>query len=300
MMRQGLLAACFVLSSAASAATPAVRMPVMPEPKPAIACSKDAGWDEPMPPRHLFGDAWYVGTCGISAILLASPQGHVLIDGGAKMGAERIEANLHALGVSVQDIKYILVSHEHFDHVGGVAKLQRDSGAIVLTRQPAVVTLKLGVSDRRDPQFDVLDRFPAIAQVQAITANGVLRAAGRSIQNIPMPGHTPGGSGWAWQECEGRTCLNLFYSDSVSAISDKTYRYGAPGALAKPLLQTLRRLEHARCDVLITTHPSASNLIERLEGKAPLVQSSACRSLAEKARTSLNKRLADEGAGKAP
>ena len=299
-MRKGLLAACLALNATAAVAAPVVRMPVAPVPQQPVSCSEDAGWDEPMPPRHVFGNVWYVGTCGITSVLLASPQGHVLIDGGAQMGAERIEANLRALGVDVKDIKYILVSHEHFDHVGGVAKLQRDSGASVLTRQPAVVTLKRGVSDRRDPQLEVLERFPAIAQVHAITSDGILRAAGRSIQNIPMPGHTPGGSGWAWRECEGQTCLNFVYSDSVSAISDKTYRYGAPGALAKPLRQSLQRLEKARCDVLLTTHPSTSNLIERLEGQAPLVKSSACRTLAATAGAALDKRLADEAAGKAP
>ena len=298
-MRAALWSALFAACGSAAAATPA-RMPTLPVPHQPLQCAEDAGWDDPMPTRHLFGDVWYVGTCGITSILIASPQGHVLIDGGAKLGAQRIVKNLRALGVDLKDIKYILVSHEHFDHVGGVAQLQRDSGAVVLTRQEAAASLKRGKSDRRDPQFDVLDPFPAIANVQSIKAGAGLRAAGRTIINVPMPGHTPGGSGWRWRECEGSVCLNFFYSDSVSAISDKTYRYSDAGALARPMQQTLSRLEKAPCDVLMTTHPSSSHLIERLEGKEALVQPQACRKLAESAKTALKLRLSQEASKTAP
>ena len=62
---------------------------------------------------------------GLGAILVTSPEGHVLIDGGLPESAPLIMANVRALGFRVEDVKVILNSHAHYDHAGGVAALQR-------------------------------------------------------------------------------------------------------------------------------------------------------------------------------
>jgi metallo-beta-lactamase class B len=66
------------------------------------------GWDERAPPRKVFGNTWYVGTCGITALLVTSPQGHLLIDGATTPGGPAIAANIQALGFKLADIKFIL------------------------------------------------------------------------------------------------------------------------------------------------------------------------------------------------
>ena len=89
-------------------------------------------WNEPATPFRIYGNTWYVGTCGLSSILITSVQGHVLIDGDTELAPPLIEANIRRLGFRVEDVRYILNSHEHFDHVGGIARLQRDSRATVV------------------------------------------------------------------------------------------------------------------------------------------------------------------------
>ena len=111
--------------------------PVTPPSPPASdwvnSCTDWDKWDKAGPPYQIYGNSYYVGTCGISAILITGADGHILIDGATEAGAEVIATNIRALGFSLQDVKLLLQSHEHFDHVGGFARLQGLIGAPVLT-----------------------------------------------------------------------------------------------------------------------------------------------------------------------
>jgi metallo-beta-lactamase class B len=82
----------------------------------------------------VYGNTYFVGTNGLSAMLITSDRGHVLIDGGLPETAAIIEGNIRSLGFKVKDVKVILNSHTHFDHADGIAELQRASGARVVAR----------------------------------------------------------------------------------------------------------------------------------------------------------------------
>ncbi|HKR25017.1 MAG TPA: MBL fold metallo-hydrolase, partial [Allosphingosinicella sp.] len=81
----------------------------------ARACEGHDGWSDPAPPARIHGSTYYVGTCGISAILIAGRDGHVLIDSGPAEAAPQIVANIQRLGLRVGDVRLILSSHEHLD-----------------------------------------------------------------------------------------------------------------------------------------------------------------------------------------
>src|SRR3982750_4525800 len=94
----------------------------------AAACKGSEDWSKPAPPVRIHANTYLVGTCGISSILIVGSAGNVLIDGGTEDDASLIADNVRALGYRVQDIRFILTSHEHFAHAGGIAKLQQLSG----------------------------------------------------------------------------------------------------------------------------------------------------------------------------
>lgn len=264
-------------------------------------CAADAGWNDPATPRRVHGDTWYVGTCGISALLIASPQGHVLVDGATPAAGAQIVDNIRTLGFKPEDVRYIVFSHEHFDHVGGLAELQRATGAPVLSREPAVATLRRGTSDRSDPQLLSLESFAAVADVQAIGDDHVVEVGPLALRAVATPGHTPGGTSWTWRSCDGEECRQIVYADSLTAISDDEYRFSDeaahPGYVAA-FRDTLARVAALDCGILITPHPSASGLWSRLGpgASAPLADSGACRAYAEAAGARLDARLAKEAA----
>jgi metallo-beta-lactamase class B len=114
-------------------------------------CDGKYGWEDPAPPVHIHGDTYYVGTCGISSLLIVSPAGHILIDGGTEKNARFIAANIERLGYRLGDIRYILNSHEHYDHTGGIRELQRLTGAKIIALAASKPMLEAGHSFPNDP-----------------------------------------------------------------------------------------------------------------------------------------------------
>ena len=264
-------------------------------------CPAEPRWDDPATPLRLHGNTWFVGTCGISALLITSPQGHVLIDSGTAAGGRQVLANIRALGFRPEDVRAIVISHEHFDHVGGLADLQRATGAPVLAREPAASTLRHGANDRSDPQFGQLKSFAPVANVRTIGDEETVTVGPLSLKSIPTPGHTPGAASWTWRSCDGDECRQFVYADSLSAFSSDQYRFGDeqahPGYVAA-FRQALDRVAALDCDILVTPHPSASHLWSRVGPGAnePLANTHACRDYAQSARERLDKRLAEEAA----
>ncbi len=279
-------------------------MPAKPaKPNSSAACNNDSGWDDPGPARKIFGNTWYVGTCGITALLITSPDGHILIDGATEIGGKLIEGNIVSLGFSLRDVRHILISHEHHDHVGGLAHLQRVTGAQVHAMPPADAVLRSGKNTRQDPQFLELPAMQKVANVQTLADGQVLQLGTLKLTAHATPGHSPGGTSWTWQSCEGKQCHDMAYVDSISAISDNVFRYSDeqshPGYVAT-FKQSLAKIAALRCDVLITPHPQGSKVWERIGDKATqaLVDPQACRQYAARGLTGLEARLTKEGTAK--
>ena len=261
------------------------------------------GWNDRAPPRRIFGNAWYVGTCGLSAVLVTSDQGHVLIDGGTVAAGPLIEANIRALGFDPHAVKYLLNSHEHSDHAAGLAHLQAATGAPLMARAPAVATLRRGRSDRSDPQYlEPGGTFPPVADVAVIADGEVVHVGPLALTAHATPGHTPGGTSWTWRSCEGARCLDIAYTDSVSAISDAQYRYQDHPEMVAAFRRGLDTLAALPCDILVTPHPLGSDLFARLsaDGAPPLADEGACRRYAQNGRAGLDTRLKEEAAGRKP
>lgn len=258
-----------------------------------------SSWTQPTRPFRIYGNTWYVGTQGLSAILITSPQGHVLIDGTLPQNAGRVEANIRALGFDLHDVRVILNSHAHADHAGAIAQLSRDSGAQVQARVSAAKALRAGGLDPDDPQYGESPRYPAPGAIGTLDDEAVVRVGALVLTAHATPGHTPGGTSWTWRSCEGAHCWNVAYVDSLTAISRKGFRYSNEPERVRAFRTTLDTVAHLPCDVLLTPHPEASRLMERIarrDGGEPLalVDPHACQAYAEEARRNLDARLAEE------
>lgn len=265
------------------------------------ACKADAGWNDPAKPERVFGNTWYVGTCGISALLVTSDQGHVLIDGATREAGPQIEANIAALGFRIKDVRFILATHAHLDHAGGFAKIQRDSGAVMISRGADADAIERGRGDRSDPQFTSIAGFPPVKHVRRVVDAETVTLGPLALTAHATPGHTPGSTSWTWDSCEGSRCLHLAYVDSVTAISDDEYRYTDEGphpGVVERFRKSIATVAALPCDVLLTPHPFVSEMFARLGEKAtkPLVDSNACRAFAEQAGAKLDERIAKERA----
>lgn len=266
-------------------------------PYPAELCPSCAEWNEPQAPFQVFGNTYYVGTRGLAALLITSPEGHVLIDGGLPDSAPLILENIEALGFEVTNVRLILNSHAHFDHAGGIAALRRASGAAVAASPASAPVLESGRVGENDPQFGVAFDYPAAGEVDVVEYGEQLRVGPVTLTPHPTEGHTPGGTTWSWRSCEGERCLDFVYADSLTPVSADGFRFTDSATAVAAFERGFAVLESLPCDVLITPHPGASRFWERTEaGVEGLVDGAACREYAAAGREQLRRRLAEEQA----
>lgn len=258
-------------------------------------CADWDGWDKPAPPYRIHGQTYYVGTCGISAILIVGDNGLALIDSGTRAGSEVVEANIARLGRSITEVQALLVSHEHHDHIGGMARLQQLSGAAVHAGPAAMPVIRTGEADPRDPQAELHEAMePVTGAIRAVDDGETLVIAGIDITGIATPGHTPGAMSWQWQSCEGGECLTIVYGDSLSPVSADDYRFTDHPDYVPMFRGGIARLAGLDCDLLLTPHPAASDMRTRLSGQAAWIDSDGCKAYAEKVGKRLDDRLANE------
>lgn len=282
-LRSGLLVCLFLLASCASHGGQSSQP---------IECDYCSAWNEPQTPFQIYGNTYYVGTAGLSAVLIDSGDGLILLDGALPQSAAQIASNIVALGFDPLDIRLIGLSHAHFDHAGGVAELQRRSSARVITGAGTLETVRTGVLQPDDPQWSVdALRFPAVPSAEAARAEYPLGDV--TLVAIDTPGHTTGGLSWTWNSCEANACLTVVYADSLTPVSAAGYRYS--NTLADDLRRSAADIAALECDILLSPHPGFFAMTRKLEqGRSSFIDDTACQQYAAKAVQRLQNRLQQE------
>jgi metallo-beta-lactamase class B len=276
---------------------------------PPHACEYCEGWSRPHEPFKVYGHTWYVGSA-LSSILITSKDGHILIDGGLTQTAPQIAANILKLGFRLEDVKLILNSHTHYDHAGGIAALQRASGAKVAASPAARRALEGGGPRADDPQFTFgpeHNNYPVVKNVREIADGEELRVGELRITAHFTPGHTPGGTSWTWTSCEGKSCKSMVYADSLNSVSAPGFKFSGDAShpsLVATFTHSMDVVAALKCDILLAPHPESIDLEAKLAARAnnpasnPFIDPNACRAYADGARQRLAKRVEEERAQK--
>lgn len=292
------LAARLLLSSGAPTAAD-LRAP--------ITCDACAEWNAPVEPFRIHGESWFVGVRGLSVLAVRTKEGVVLLDGALPQSVERIEASLKRLGLSLRDVKAVLASHAHFDHVGGIAAIQQASGAEVLSSARGAIALKAGEPTPDDPQFGfgpAVNRFPKVERVRVVVDGEQVTFGGVTFTAHDSAGHTPGGLSWSWPSCEGTRCISLVYADSLNAVGANGFRFSGDAATGTHagacLAASIARIESLPCDAVVSVHPDFTETFEKAakartgSKRNPFLEADGCRRYAKAARERLQGRLDSE------
>ncbi len=262
-------------------------------------CEKWDEWDKPAKPFQIHANTYYVGTCGIAAILIANGEGHILIDTGTETGAEIVADNIRSLGFDLNDVRFLTHSHEHFDHVGGLAKMQSLTGAVVIGSYASIPVLRTGLPGEHDPQYGMHSAFtpivapPASAGWRKIQNGESISIDGFKAFAIETPGHSPGALSWTWESCSGDDCKTIVYADSLSPISNDTYLFSEDQTYVALYRIGIERIAELDCDILLTPHPSHSKMIERA-ATGTFAGGMSCAEYSSDKLTDLETRLARE------
>jgi metallo-beta-lactamase class B len=258
-------------------------------------------------PVRLYGDSYYVGVAGLSSVLIKTDRGLILLDGDLVQSVPFIESHIRSLGFRLEDIKYILNSHTHYDHAGGIAALQRDCGAQVLANPSSAVALRQGFAVADDPQAGYADtsKFPPVEVSGEIRDGETITLGNTAVTAHFTPGHTPGSTTWTWDSCAHAKCLHMVYADSLNAVSAPGFHFTANAThpdLTAAFRKSIQTVADLPCDILIAVHPDMIGLPEKLKlaehhsTTNPFIDTDACRSYAKKSEAGLDARIADEDA----
>jgi metallo-beta-lactamase class B len=238
----------------------------------ATAQSRPESWNKPNVPFKVIGNIHYVGTAGLSSFLITTERGHILLDGALPESVAQIEANITALGFELGDIKYLLNSHAHFDHSGGLAKLKQDTGAQMVASEGDRSALEggfyLGSEDR-----EALAAPPV--KVDRVVRDGETLELGGAVLTANLtPGHTRGCTSWSMPITEaGKTLRVLFFCSSSVAANRLVDPPQYPGIVAD-YEKTFARARTLQVDVFLAPHPEFFRMSDKrarltADGAAP-------------------------------
>jgi metallo-beta-lactamase class B len=213
--------------------------------------ARDAHWNDPFPPFNVIGDIYYVGTAGVSSYLITTSGGHFLIDGALAQSAPQIRANIATLGFDIRDVKYLLNTHAHYDHAGGLASLQRASGATFVASAADRAPLEAG-RIAYGPSAPIT--FPPIRVDRVIADGESLTLGGVTLTAVMTPGHTEGCTSWMMQATGADGAPHhVFLHCSATVGGNSLDPEAYPGIVAN-YRRSFARVREIHVDVFLANH----------------------------------------------
>jgi len=260
-------------------------------------------WTAPQKPFRIYGNTWYAGPHGLGVFLVTASTGDVLIDGGVPGDAELIEGNIHDLGIDLHDIKWILNTHAHSDHAGGLAQLAHDTGAQVIAGAADAPLLERGGRD--DPEYGDRFPFPPVHVARTVIDGERLHLGDLALTAHATPGHTKGNTTWTWISCEDKRCLHMVDVGSLSAPGYELIGNPDYPNVVGDFEHSFAVIAALPCDIPLAPHPEMVDLWERVAKRAHdkmgvPTDPTGCRAYAKDARKAFEVQLAKQRADAAP
>jgi metallo-beta-lactamase class B len=210
-------------------------------------------WTTPFEPFQLIDNIYYVGTDGISAYIIKTSQGLILMDTALPQQTGMIKGNITKLGFKLDDIKIILNSHAHFDHTGGLAEIKKETGAQLVAGERDKPLLEGGYypGDEKDTDLS----FPPVKVDRAVKEGDKVTLGETTLTAHSMPGHSPGCTSWEMTVKDGGQDRDvLFFCSGTVALNKLVGEPTYPG-IADDYRSTFAKAKAMKIDVLLGPHP---------------------------------------------
>lgn len=221
---------------------------------------KQAAWTKDYAPFRIAGDLYYVGTDDLASYLLTTKEGHILINTGLEESVPQLKKNVETLGFKFSDIKILLATHAHYDHVAGMAAIKKATGAKLMIQQADVQLMKDG--GRSDAIMgDKGATFASVIPDRTLKDQEVVKLGGASVKLLHHPGHTPGASSFSLTVQDQKRLYKVLIAN-IPSILEETKLSGMPGypQVGKDYGYTLSVMKKEQFDIWVASHASQFNL----------------------------------------
>ena len=256
-------------------------------------------WNRPFPAYRVIDNIYYVGSNEIAQFLITTPAGHILLDTGFEASVPRLRENIESLGFRYRDIKLILTSHAHIDHVQAHALVRRQTGAEVVVSTADAPFVENG--GKGETVYDGVFAWAPCPVDRRVADGEVVTLGGVSLTAHLTPGHTRGATTWTMPVQEqGKTLAVVFFPSAninrgVHLVDNKRYPQ-----IAQDFASSFAVWKGLSCDVFLADHGEFYGMkakYRRLQGGAtpnPFIDPDGCRQFVANSERRFREQLSSE------
>jgi metallo-beta-lactamase class B len=260
-------------------------------------------WYESFPAHRVIGNVYYVGSKDLASYLITTPDGHILINSGFEETVPLIRAGVESLGFKMRDIKILLASHAHSDHVAGHALARELTGAKVYVMRGDDTVIASG---GKGQYLYGVNRWKPCPVDRVLEDGDEVKLGGVTLIARRTPGHTRGCTTWTWRVGEGEKAETVVVIGSPNVnpgyqlVDNKAYP-----EIADDFARTFQVLKSLPCDVFLGAHGAYYGMIEKYDrlkqgtGKNPFIDPEGYRAYVAQKEAAFRDTLARQQARKA-
>jgi metallo-beta-lactamase class B len=219
---------------------------------------------QPVEPFRIVGNIYYVGAANIASYLIATPQGHILLDTGTTDMHDGIAGSIGQLGYQVSDVRVLLASHAHFDHIAGHALMQRRTGAQVMAMAGDAEALETG----HDMSALGAIGWEPVPVSRRLRDGDTVTLGETTLRAVHAPGHTPGATIWMTTVADDGRSYNVAFLTTTTPNGEVPLANPRHPTVIEDTRNTFRKLKAGRePDIVLVGHPQAmfARTLERLQ-----------------------------------
>jgi metallo-beta-lactamase class B len=220
-------------------------------------------WEQPYEGFRVVGNLYHVGTYDLSAFLITTDEGHILINSGVASSVAMIRQNIEDLGFNFEDIKIITATHAHHDHVAGLGEIQDLTGAETYFHEFEVPVVTTGGNDDyRYPNRGVI--YEPIEVDHVLTDGSTIELGGVVLTVHHHPGHTRGAVSFTYDVEEGGETYHVLIAN-MGSVNQSTNFANMPGFpdVAEAYAKTFASQKAMNPDIWVASHAGHFALHEK-------------------------------------
>jgi len=259
---------------------------------------EDRQRNQPLEPFRIIENVYYVGASEVTSFLIATPKGHILLDGGFAGTVAQIKGNIEKLGFKLKDVKILLNSQAHYDHAGGLAELKRLTGAEMLASEADRILLERG--GKGDFHLGDWGDFEPVKVDKIIKDGEKISLGGTTVKALLTPGHTKGCTTWTLETKENNREYKVVFVGSTTSPNYKLKGNEKYPSIVTDFEKTFRVLKRIKADVFLASHGSFFNLLDKIaelknrKSPNPFIDPDGYREFIENAEKEFHAKLAKE------
>jgi metallo-beta-lactamase class B len=226
-----------------------------------VLAQTDPSWTEPFPAFKIVGNVYYVGSRGLASYLIATPQGHILINSNLASSAPQVRDSVEKLGFRFSDVKILLISHAHWDHDAGSAEIKKLTGAQYMVMAGDVPVVESG--GKADFQYgnSLSMLYPPAKVDRVLHDSDEVRLGGAVLTAHLTPGHTKGCTTWTLKvNDEGKSYDVVIVGSPNVNPGYKLVNNTQYPEIAADYDKMFRVLKQLPCDVFLGAHGGYYNM----------------------------------------